>query len=97
MPPAELLGKDRFAEKKRAADKKEQQEEDGDTKPDVLYADDPGCIHRAPRFAGNVRKRESRGLLSDRLCQKSLRALVGCEQPVMRRFLIFHALIQNDL
>ena len=56
MPPAELLGKDRFAEKERAADKKEQQEEDGDTKPDVLYADDPGCIHRAPRFAGNVRK-----------------------------------------
>ena len=60
MPPAELLGKDRFAEKERAADKKEQQEEDGDTKPDVLYADDPGCIHRAPRFAGNVRKREQR-------------------------------------
>ena len=56
MLSAELLGKDRFAEKERTADKKEQQEEDGDTKPDVLYADDPGCIHRMPRFSGNVRK-----------------------------------------
>lgn len=53
MLPAELLGKDRFAEKERAADKKEQQEEDGDAEPDVLYADDPGCIHRVPRFAGD--------------------------------------------
>ena len=71
MPPAELLGKDRFAEKERAADKKEQQEEDGDTKPDVLYADDPGCIHRAPRFAGNVRRERSEVCLLI-ACAKSL-------------------------
>ena len=74
MIAAELLGKDRFAEKERAADKKEQQEEDGDTKPDVLYADDPGCIHRAPRFAGNVR-RERPEVCFLIACAKSLRGI----------------------